>query len=140
MSETLNKIPGLGDVPLLGKLFQTRALSRKNSELLVMVTPEVVRPLPSDQTPPDLNWPKKFMEPNSEHPRHPGIDKTGPVPVKSAVHDVPMEQLVEQQKQGQAAPPPSVPQFVLSPVQAAPPSLNPGLAPTAPLPAPGTRP
>ena len=52
-TETLNKIPGLGDIPLLGKLFQTKAVSRNNTELLVMVTPEVVRPIPGTRPRPD---------------------------------------------------------------------------------------
>ncbi len=40
-NETLNYIPGIGDIPLLGKLFQSRVLSKSNSELLIMVTPEL---------------------------------------------------------------------------------------------------
>ncbi|HMC60784.1 MAG TPA: hypothetical protein VKJ01_16460, partial [Candidatus Solibacter sp.] len=61
----------------------------------------------------------------------PGMDKTGPVPVKPPHETMPLEQLVQQQKQGQAAPPPTVPQFVImptAPVQ----QVNPGLAPAAP--------
>ena len=80
-TETLNKIPGIGDIPLLGKLFQSRSTSRKNSELMVLITPEVVRPIPADQERPDFKWPKEFMESTSDYPRHPGIEKTGKVPV-----------------------------------------------------------
>src|SRR5205823_7930282 len=65
MTETLNKIPGLSSIPLLGKLFQSRAQSRNNSELLVIVTPEIVRPLPADQPVPSLNMPQPFLKPNS---------------------------------------------------------------------------
>ena len=40
---------GLAEIPLLGKLFRSRAISKNNTELLVMVTPELVRPLPADR-------------------------------------------------------------------------------------------
>ena len=45
-TESFSKIPGLGDIPILGKLFQSRAITKKNTELLVIVTPELVRPIP----------------------------------------------------------------------------------------------
>src|ERR1022692_4005503 len=36
-TESLSKIPGIGNIPLLGKLFQSRSISRNNSELLVII-------------------------------------------------------------------------------------------------------
>ena len=39
-NETIDKIPALGDIPLLGKLFQSRTRTKSNEELLIMVTPE----------------------------------------------------------------------------------------------------
>ena len=41
----LNKIPGIGDIPILGQLFRSRSTSRSNTELLVIVTPRIVDPL-----------------------------------------------------------------------------------------------
>ena len=41
-TESLSKIPGLGDIPILGKLFSSKTISRSNSELVVIVTPELV--------------------------------------------------------------------------------------------------
>ena len=41
-SEALSKVPGIGDIPVLGKLFQSRSIVRNNTELLIMVTPELV--------------------------------------------------------------------------------------------------
>src|SRR5581483_3638671 len=35
-TDNLSKIPGLGDIPIVGKLFQTKTVTRNNSELLVM--------------------------------------------------------------------------------------------------------
>ena len=56
MTETISKIPGLASIPLLGKLFTSRSRSRNNSELLVIVTPEVVRPIPAGQPLPALKY------------------------------------------------------------------------------------
>jgi len=40
----LSKVPGIGDIPILGNLFRSRTISRSNSELLVLVTPHIVDP------------------------------------------------------------------------------------------------
>jgi pilus assembly protein CpaC len=37
-------IPGLGNIPLLGALFQQNRLEKRQQELLIVVTPYVVRP------------------------------------------------------------------------------------------------
>ena len=44
------KIPGLGDIPLLGKLFSHDTLNKENTELLVFIRPSVI-----DQAPEDLD-------------------------------------------------------------------------------------
>ena len=41
VTESLQKIPGLASVPLLGNLFKSRSTTKNNSELLVVVTPEI---------------------------------------------------------------------------------------------------
>ncbi len=131
MTETISKIPGLASIPLLGKLFTSRARSRNNSELLVIVTPEVVRPIPTGQPVPSLKYPLPFMTKNSDiDMRTPGIDKTGPVPVKPASETMPIELLIQQRKEGQAAPPATMQQIQLVPAPVAAPPVNPGLAPT----------
>ncbi len=40
-----SKIPGIGDIPILGQLFRSKSVNRSNSELLVLVTPHIVDPL-----------------------------------------------------------------------------------------------
>jgi pilus assembly protein CpaC len=130
MTETMNKIPGLSSIPLLGKLFTTKSASRNNSELLVIVTPEIVRPIPAGQPLPTLNLPHPFMQSNSDFPMmQPGMDKTGPVPVKPPNETMPVEQLVQQQRQGQAAPAATL---------ATPGLVNPGIAPAPPVAPAGT--
>jgi pilus assembly protein CpaC len=110
-TRTLSKIPGLGDIPLLGKLFQSRSITKSNTELLVIVTPELVRPIPASQKAPELKYTDPFMTTNSATPMmQPGMDKTGPVPVHPPAPTMPIEQLIlEQQKQQQVGgPSPSI--------------------------------
>lgn len=44
-TDQMSKIPGIGDIPVLGKLFQTKVTNRTNEELAVIVTPTLVDPL-----------------------------------------------------------------------------------------------
>jgi type IV pilus assembly protein PilQ len=41
-SESVTKVPLLGDVPVLGNLFKTRTKSSTRTELLVFLTPRIV--------------------------------------------------------------------------------------------------
>jgi pilus assembly protein CpaC len=63
VTKQFNKIPGLGDIPLLGKIFQSESLSKNKSELLVLVTPQVVHPLPPGEVPSGPQFPMRFMPP-----------------------------------------------------------------------------
>jgi pilus assembly protein CpaC len=45
VTETLSKIPGLADIPILGVLFKSRMENRAKTELIVMVTPEITAPV-----------------------------------------------------------------------------------------------
>jgi pilus assembly protein CpaC len=44
-SDTINKVPGLGDLPVLGPLFRSTQFQHNESELLIIVTPYLVRPV-----------------------------------------------------------------------------------------------
>ncbi|WP_420143574.1 type II and III secretion system protein family protein [Sphingobium sp.] len=44
-SNTVNKVPGLGDIPILGSLFKSRQFQRAETELVIVVTPYLVRPM-----------------------------------------------------------------------------------------------
>lgn len=48
-NDTKKKVPLLGDVPMLGNLFKNNQKNIKETELLIMVTPYIVKPLKSDQ-------------------------------------------------------------------------------------------
>jgi pilus assembly protein CpaC len=43
-NNTNSRLPGLGDIPILGKLFQSKNYQNNESELVVIVTPYIVEP------------------------------------------------------------------------------------------------
>jgi pilus assembly protein CpaC len=42
MNSSLQKIPGIGDIPILGLLFKSKAAQKNQTELVVMITPEIL--------------------------------------------------------------------------------------------------
>ena len=56
-TEQLSKIPGIGDIPILGQLFRSKNLNHSVNELVVIATPTIVDPLNGPLTPPaQPNW------------------------------------------------------------------------------------
>jgi pilus assembly protein CpaC len=47
VNATMQKIPGIGDIPILGALFRSKAAQKDQTELVVMITPEI---LPNNST------------------------------------------------------------------------------------------
>ena len=72
VNSTLQKIPGIGDIPILGALFQSKAAQKQQTELVVMITPEI---LPNNST---------------------GVTTTLPRPVEPYMTPVPPKKGVEQ--------------------------------------------
>ncbi len=97
LTETVSKIPGLGDIPLLGLLFRSRSMNKSKTELLVLVTPEIVQPIPQGQKPADLSFTGRFLkEGASEAPRTPAVEVTGKTAPQKKM--VPVEVLKEEQR------------------------------------------
>ena len=59
--ETLSKIPGLGDLPVLGKIFRSRSTQKSTDELLVVVTPHFVKPLTAEEKAKLPDMPSTFL-------------------------------------------------------------------------------
>lgn len=61
MRETISKFPGLGDIPVLGQLFTSQKYLKNETELVIFVTPHLVKPIAagSIQLPTD-----KFIDPS----------------------------------------------------------------------------
>jgi pilus assembly protein CpaC len=104
ITESLNKIPGIGDIPLLGKLFQSRTRTRSNSELMILITPELVRPIPGGAAPPAVRMPEVFLPGTATAaPRTPNSEVTGAIPLPPVKKDIPLEEMLEIEKQKTAA-------------------------------------
>jgi pilus assembly protein CpaC len=43
VTSTMSKIPGIGDVPILGLLFRSKAHQKNQTELVVMITPTIIK-------------------------------------------------------------------------------------------------
>jgi pilus assembly protein CpaC len=49
LREVVNKFPGLGSIPVLGNLFRSQEFVKGESELVIMVTPHLAKPIRPDQ-------------------------------------------------------------------------------------------
>jgi pilus assembly protein CpaC len=97
-SETFKKIPFLGDIPVLGKLFQSTDKKRANTELIVIVTPEIVAPIPAGEPLPTLKFPTKFLTSNSGIPMHTPDTKTAANTLPPAPATISVDKLIESMK------------------------------------------
>jgi pilus assembly protein CpaC len=97
-SQTFQKIPFLGDIPVLGKFFQSMQKNKANSELIVIVTPEIVSPIPAGDPLPALKFPAKFLPPNSGTPMNTPDAKTAANTPAPAPPTISVDKLVESMK------------------------------------------
>ncbi|MGA2754290.1 MAG: pilus assembly protein N-terminal domain-containing protein [Terracidiphilus sp.] len=97
-TDTFNKIPFIGDIPILGKLFQSEQKTKNDTELIVIVTPEIVSPLPANAALPTLNYPVPFIPPNSNIAMHQPDAKTPENTLPPSPASIPVETLVESMK------------------------------------------
>jgi pilus assembly protein CpaC len=58
-----NQIPGLGSLPIIGYLFKNMSVRKERTELMVLVTPHLVRPLDPDEVPSLPTDPRMFLKP-----------------------------------------------------------------------------
>jgi pilus assembly protein CpaC len=74
----LSKVPGIGDVPILGEIFKSRNVNRTNSELVVLVTPTIVDPVGTSGAAPaaPVSMPVQNLQPSE-------FDKGLPYPAKN---------------------------------------------------------
>jgi pilus assembly protein CpaC len=63
MNSTLKKIPGIGDIPILGLLFQSKAAQKDQTELVVMITPHILPRSSSGVTGTLPRMPEQFLAP-----------------------------------------------------------------------------
>src|SRR5688500_10570259 len=94
MDETLRRVPGIGDIPILGYLFRSQAYQKNNTELVVMITPRIVRRDSPGVTPNLPGLPEPFLPaPNRTIPMPPpafsgGVDSPAG-PARTVVSNAP---------------------------------------------------
>jgi pilus assembly protein CpaC len=101
LTSSMGKIPGIGDVPILGWLFKSKQYQKNQTELVVMITPQIIRRggtgvsegLPSLVEPYLTTPPKTYPNPDAYtgSPRYPvteskrsGGDSPAPAPAPTA--------------------------------------------------------
>ena len=60
VTDQYSKVPGLGDIPVLGNLFRSKNMQKSTTELVVLCT--VHRIFPNAQTPETPKYPQPFMD------------------------------------------------------------------------------
>ncbi len=153
LNSTMSKIPGIGDIPILGLLFQSKAHQKNQTELVVMITPTIIKRgqmgtsegLPS-LVEPYMGAPNKSLPNPAAYvgsPRYP-VDKAGsrsgsadapapavaPAPAATAAVPAPVRPSRSTAKPAaNAAPVPSAPVSSAPGPMAPPPSVAPAAAP-----------
>jgi pilus assembly protein CpaC len=88
VTDSMSKLPGLSNIPLLGSLFKSRTENRSKSELIVLVTPEITTPITASDPRPTIEFPKEFMKQSTPLAPAPGASPAGSTskPAKKAKH------------------------------------------------------
>jgi pilus assembly protein CpaC len=77
-TSAMSQIPVISSIPVLGQLFKSRIERRNNTELVMLVTPEVTEPLGPNDPKPQPYFPKDFLkrlEPKDIQPAKSGAKK-----------------------------------------------------------------
>jgi pilus assembly protein CpaC len=85
LTQTMSKVPGIGDIPVLGYLFRSKAYQKNSTELVVMITPQIVRRDSSGVTSnlPDLVEPYLAPEKKSFAPPAPAFTAPRPTDINA---------------------------------------------------------
>lgn len=94
---TTNRVPGLGDLPILGPFFSNTTSNRVEKELVVLVTPYLVEPMAAGQVPPgpgdEVNQPNDLefyflnrIEGRTGHDHRATTEGADPLRVGRAIH------------------------------------------------------
>ncbi len=97
-SDTFDKIPFIGDIPIIGKLFQSEQKTKNDTELIVIVTPVIVSPTAVGDPVPALHYPVPFLPSNSNIPMHQADAKTPANTMPPAPTSLPVETLIQSMK------------------------------------------
>jgi pilus assembly protein CpaC len=155
LTNSMSKIPGIGDIPILGLLFRSKAHLKNQTELVVMITPSIIRknqPGVSEGLPsliePYMGPPERSLPNPHPYVGSPRYPSNQPAPRTGGTEPQPQAYRAPASQPAQGTPAQSAPQSVSTgvpavarplpsrPIQQAPA----GQAPTAPVPATGDAP
>jgi pilus assembly protein CpaC len=130
LTSTMSKVPGIGDIPVLGYLFRSKAYQKNTTELVVMITPQILRRDSTGVTPNLPQLVEPFLPPEQKMVPPPPPAFTGRPQAAAPAPGAPMAA-------GSGVPSPAVPPAVgavaVAPVAQAPKSaVAPQPAPVAP--------
>jgi len=77
-TDAMSKIPIISSIPVLGQLFKSKIERKSNTELVMLITPEVTEPLGPNDPKPSPYFPKDFLkriEPKDVQPAKGGAAK-----------------------------------------------------------------
>lgn len=77
VSDDLDKFPFLGDIPILGKLFQSVRYQQEETELVILITPYLVKPVAEQNLVLPGDSPYRASLPRRKPPRRTVEDMTG---------------------------------------------------------------
>ena len=60
VTSVMNKVPGIGDIPIIGNFFKSKSLQKSNSELMVLCTVHKISP--AMQGPATPKYPQQFID------------------------------------------------------------------------------
>ncbi len=77
VQETVDKLPGIGNLPIIGRLFSSHSKQKSDDELLVVITPHFVKPLSPEEKAKLPDMPETFLPTvRDEKAKKKGKDKT----------------------------------------------------------------
>jgi len=77
ITKDMTKFPFLGDVPILGALFRSTSFSNRESELMIIITPRIVRSMKPGERP-QLPSIEKYDDPDIRQVPVPGSERSRP--------------------------------------------------------------
>ena len=66
VTSQMQKVPGIGDIPILGLLFRSKAAQKNQTELVVMITPQILRRNSTGVSPALPNIVEPFLGPHGK--------------------------------------------------------------------------
>lgn len=119
-SSDVEKVPGLGDVPVLGNLFKSEIRSRNKTNLMVFLRPTIVRDsLSGDAVTADRYDMLRALQQNSQPRNNPALNAVSDAPILPALSDTRTPDPSRRVQGTRLIPPPLPP---AQPVRSVPPS------------------